>query len=125
MTLRNQTQHQLYHDQHLYVDLRYELVILDGHTLTLTRTVYGLLVVLVQHAEEAMSRETLSMRVWGHLLSARSRTVDTHVRGLRRKLGVPGEQHIETAPGVGYRFRAGSRPGLSYVTLKKDIAFRR
>jgi len=112
-TLRNQN-HQPYHDQYLYVDLRYELVIFDGHTLTLSRKEYCLLVLLVQHAEEALSRETLSMQVWGRRLSARSRTVDTHVRVLRRKLGPYGEQHIETVPGVGYRFRAG--PLTGYLT---------
>lgn len=108
---QNRNQHQPYHDQHLYVDLRYELVILDGRTLALTRKEYCLLVLLVQHTGEALPRETLSIQVWGHLISARSRTVDIHVRGLRRKLGAYGRQHIETVPGIGYRFRAGSRPG--------------
>lgn len=107
-TLQSQNTHQPYHDEHLYVDLRYELVILDGRTLTLKRHEYCLLVLLVQHAGEAMPRATLAIQIWGHLLSARSRTIDAHIGALRRKLGTYGKRHIETVPRIGYRFRARS-----------------
>ena len=110
-TLPNQNNHQPYHDDHLYVDLRHELVILDDQKLTLTRKEYCLLVLLVLHAGEALPRATLAMKVWGYALSARSPTVDIYVRRLRRKLGIYGEQYIEKVAGIGYRFRPRWWPG--------------
>jgi two-component system, OmpR family, alkaline phosphatase synthesis response regulator PhoP len=104
-TLRNQNKHQPYRDEHLFVDLRQELVTLDSQILNLTSKEYCLLVLLVQHAGEAIPRDTLAMQVWGHALSSRSRTVDSYIRELRRKLGIYGKQYIETVAGMGYRFR--------------------
>ncbi|MDX1388555.1 MAG: winged helix-turn-helix domain-containing protein, partial [Acidobacteriota bacterium] len=51
------------------------------------------------------SRELLLERVWGYDHPGQTRTVDVHVRQLRRKLGAPVDGYIETVVGVGYRFR--------------------
>ena len=52
-TLQNQSNHPpFYRDEHLLVDLHQQLVILDGHTLTLTHKEYRLLMLLVQHTKE-------------------------------------------------------------------------
>jgi two-component system phosphate regulon response regulator PhoB len=51
------------------------------------------------------SRERLLDDVWGIEADVTTRTVDTHVKRLRQKLGAGGE-YIETIRGVGYRFRA-------------------
>ena len=77
-----------YRDEHLYVDLRHELVILDRQVLTLTQKEYCLLLLLVRHAGETLPRKTFDMRVWGHVLSVQSRQVDIHIRWLRKKLGI-------------------------------------
>jgi hypothetical protein len=76
-----------YRDEHLYVDLRHGLVTLDCSVLTLTNKEYCLLLLLVQHAGETLPRKTLEMRVWGHVLGAQARTLDIHIRRLRKKLG--------------------------------------
>src|SRR6516165_1179006 len=57
-SFRNQNHHQPYSDEHLYVDLRRELVTLDHQVLALTHKEYCLLLLLVQHAGETLSRET-------------------------------------------------------------------
>jgi DNA-binding response OmpR family regulator len=96
------------------VDLRHELVTLDGQVLTLTQKEYCLLLLLVRHAGESLPRKTFEMRVWGHVLGTQSRQVDIHIRWLRKKLGIYGKQRIEAVHGVGYRFLPAS-PGLFVV----------
>jgi two-component system phosphate regulon response regulator PhoB len=49
-----------------------------------------------------LTREVLMDRVWGYHGEATSRTLDTHVRRLREKLGVEGSR-VETVRGMGYR----------------------
>lgn len=90
-----------YLDGHLFVDLRQQLVILDGQMLTLNPTEFRLLAVLVEHAGEIVPRPLLLMR---------TRTADMHIRRLGKKLGVYADQYIETVLGVGYRFRPTVRP---------------
>jgi two-component system response regulator ResD len=51
-----------------------------------------------------MSREQLLTEIWRYSYLGSTRTVDTHIRRLRRKLG-EGDKLIETLVGVGYRFR--------------------
>ena len=99
-----------YRDEHLYVDLRHGLVTLDCSVLTLTNKEYCLLLLLVQHAGETLPRKTLEMRVWGHVLGAQARTLDIHIRRLRKKLGIYGKQQIKAVIGVGYRFLPASPP---------------
>ena len=86
---------QYYRDEHLSVDLRDRVVILDGQILILTRTEYRLLALLVEHAGEVVPRPILLML---------TRTVDVHLWRLRRKLGAYADRYIETVAGVGYRF---------------------
>ena len=76
----------------------------DGEPLQLTATEFKLLLTLVQRRGRVQSREELLNVVWGYQYAGYGRTVDTHVRRLREKLG---EAHdlIETVRGVGYRFR--------------------
>ena len=99
-----------YRDTHLYVDLRQQLVILDGEPVRLTRMKYRLLALLVERAGEIVPRPTLALWAWGRVLGPRSNMLDKHIRGLRRKLGVYADHYIETAIGVGYRFRPMLEP---------------
>jgi DNA-binding response OmpR family regulator len=71
----------------------------------LTRKDYDLLAVLVQNAGDIVPREALLMRVWGYSNQIRTRTLDVHIRRLRKKLGDYAEQYIETIFGIGYRFQ--------------------
>src|SRR5262249_6240501 len=93
-----------------YVDLRHELVMLDSQVVSLTHKEYCLLLLLVQHAGEVVTRKTLEMRVWGHVLRAQSRTVEIHIRRLQKKLGIYGKQRIEAILGFGYFFRPAFPP---------------
>jgi DNA-binding response OmpR family regulator len=106
-----QTQNSLrpYNDGRLYIDLRRELVILESQVLPLTRKEYCVLVLLVQHAGEAVPRKTISMQVWGHAHTTGPRKAENHIRGLRSKLGIYANRYIETVRRVGYRFRPASR----------------
>ena len=94
-----------YRDEHLYVDLRQPLVILDDETVRLSRLEYRLLALLVEHAGEVVPRTVIWTQVWGSLPETRTRTLEVHIRGLRKKLGPYAAHYIETVVGVGYRFR--------------------
>lgn len=78
----------------------------EGRRLELTTTEFKLLVYLVEHPGQVLSRDDLLRSVWGYATSGYSRTVDTHVQRLREKLG-QASCLIETVRGAGYRFRAG------------------
>lgn len=99
-----------YHDEHLAVDFDQQHAVLDGERLTLTRKEYDLLALLVQHAGEIIPRDALLMRVWGYGAEIRTRTLDVHVRRLRKKLGGYADQYIETIFGIGYRFQPYHAP---------------
>jgi DNA-binding response OmpR family regulator len=103
-TLGNQPE-LLYQDTHLYLDFQRKVASLDVDRLRLTRKEYELLALLVQNAGEIVSREDLLMRVWGYSSQIRTRTLDVHIRRLRKKLGQYAESYIETIFGIGYRFQ--------------------
>jgi|SRR5579862_1055421 len=94
-----------YRDAHLEIDLVDKFVSLDSHQLALTRKEYELLKLLVANAGEVLPREVLLMRIWGYSSAIRTRTLDVHIRRLRKKLGKYCELYIETIFGVGYRFQ--------------------
>ena len=83
----------------------------DAHTaevedtpLNLTATEFRLLEDLLRHAGTVRTREQLLNKVWGYSFEGYARTVDTHVRRLRAKLG-PAAPLLETVRGVGYRIK--------------------
>ena len=78
---------------------------LDGVELTLTALEFKLLAVLVARKGRVQSRKQLLEDVWGVHGDLATRTVDSHVKRLRQKLGRIGDS-IETLRGVGYRFAA-------------------
>ena len=81
------------------IDLTARRVRLGSEEVHLTRTEFDLLAHLALRPRAAIARETLLEQVWGWGESASSRTVDSHVKALRRKLG--GDM-IRTVHGVGY-----------------------
>jgi DNA-binding response OmpR family regulator len=78
-------------------------ITIRGRRLDLTTTEFKLLVALVEHRGRTLSREILLQDVWGYKNVIDTRTVDTHVRRLREKLG-PAADRIVTMRGEGYRF---------------------
>lgn len=79
-------------------------VLHDGENIVLTATEFRLLEDLMRHSGTVRKREQLLDSVWGYTFEGYGRTVDTHVRRLRAKLGGAAD-FIETIRGVGYRFR--------------------
>ena len=77
----------------------------DAHELALTALEFRLLHAFVSRRGRVQSRDTLLDEVWGMGADVTTRTVDTHVKRLREKLGEAGA-YIETLRGVGYRFKA-------------------
>ncbi len=75
-----------------------------GKEVSLTATEFRLLRLLLERAGRVQTRGQLLTDVWGYAEDIDSRTVDTHIRRLRRKLG-PEADRIETVIGVGYRLR--------------------
>ncbi len=78
--------------------------LLNGDPLELTGTEFKLLITLIERRGRVQTRDDLLDTVWGYEYSGYGRTVDTHIRRLREKLGEASEW-IETVRGVGYRFR--------------------
>jgi DNA-binding response OmpR family regulator len=88
------------------VHLRGRRVTRGGRALRLTRKEFDLLVYFAAHQGEIVTRDRLLDEVWGYERFPTTRTVDTHVLRLRRKLEVDPERprHFETVHGQGYRF---------------------
>jgi DNA-binding response OmpR family regulator len=81
------------------IDLQARRVHQGDDEVHLTRTEFDLLAFLVGRPGTAVARETLLEHVWGWASDVESRTVDSHVKALRRKLG---SELIRTVHGVGY-----------------------
>lgn len=82
-------------------------VSLDGREIELKPKEFDLLAFFMAHTGQVFGREQLLASVWGYDFAGDSRTVDTHVKTLREKLGDSAERPlwVETVRGVGYRFR--------------------
>jgi DNA-binding response OmpR family regulator len=113
----NHTQLPPYGDEHLTLDFLKQSAVLDTERMTLTRKEYDLLALLVQHAGEIIPRDALLMQVWGYGSEIRTRTLDVHVRRLRKKLGGYADQYIETIFGIGYRFQPYRAPRFFQSTM--------
>jgi two-component system phosphate regulon response regulator PhoB len=90
--------------ERLVIDVPGHEVTVDGEAVALTALEFKLLVDLARHRGLVRSRERLLEAVWQHSGALETRTVDTHVKRLREKLGEIGRQ-IETIRGVGYRLK--------------------
>lgn len=88
----------------LTIDVPGHEVLVDGEVVALTALEFKLLFDLARHRGTVRSREKLLEAVWHHPSTLETRTVDTHVKRLREKLGELGGQ-IETVRGVGYRLK--------------------
>lgn len=87
----------------LVIDRPRHEVLWKGKAIELTATEFRLLTVLAERAGRVQSRDQLLQDVWHYESLIDTRTVDTHMRRLREKLG-PAAKHLDTVRGVGYRF---------------------
>ena len=88
----------------LRLDVEGHRVWIEGEEVVLTALEFRLLTTLVKRRGRVQTREALLNHVWEMSGDVTTRTVDTHVRRLRKKLG-PASEYVETLRGVGYRFR--------------------
>ena len=84
------------------LDVERHEVTVGGNTIELTATEFKLLRLLIERKGRVQTRDALLSDVWNYDAELETRTVDTHVRRLREKLG-DGSEIIETIRGVGYR----------------------
>lgn len=87
----------------IVVDSARHRVLVGGEELALTALEFRLLQTFIRRRGRVQSRERLLDDVWGVDIEVTTRTVDTHVKRLREKLGDAG-RYVETVRGVGYRF---------------------
>ena len=106
MRRRNKTDtngHDLYKKDGLVIDFTARKVQIDGQSLELSPKEYDLLFYMVKNKGIALSREKLITNVWGYDFYGDDRTLDTHIKLLRRHLG-DYSNLIVTLRGTGYRF---------------------
>jgi DNA-binding response OmpR family regulator len=89
------------------VDLDGHQVTKAGRPITLTPKEFDLLAFFIQNVDIALTRERLLSVVWGYGFAGETRTVDTHIQQLRKKLDL--HDALVTIPRLGYRLE-GSRP---------------
>ncbi|MFS0673555.1 response regulator transcription factor [Ornithinibacillus sp. 179-J 7C1 HS] len=89
--------------KHLEVDLRSHSVKVEGHPVSLTHTEFEILTYLMKNKNIVISREQLIVNIWGYDYDGDDRTINTHIRNLRHKLGACAKQ-IKTIVRAGYKF---------------------
>ncbi len=89
----------------LWMDITGRKVYIDEERITMTPKEYDLLFFLAEHEDIVFSREELLEKIWGFDFCGDGRTVDSHIKMLRRSLGEY-RKFIVTHRGVGYKFEA-------------------
>jgi DNA-binding response OmpR family regulator len=90
--------------QGITVEVDKHEVTLDGDAVILTPKEFDLLVFFIRNVDIALTRERLLSAVWGYSFGGETRTVDTHVQQLRKKLGL--HDSLLTIPRLGYRLES-------------------
>lgn len=94
----------------------------NGETVELRQTEFRMLHFFMTHPQRTFSRRTLLDEIWGDHIFVEERTIDVHIRRLRKALAPGGYGDlIETVRGVGYRFNTETRPAPA-PTLHSAIA---
>jgi two-component system alkaline phosphatase synthesis response regulator PhoP len=76
-------------------------ILKDGNTLNLTPKEFELAKILIVNINKVLTRDLLLEKIWGYQYAGDTRTVDVHIRRLRKKIG---KEYIKTVRGVGYKF---------------------
>jgi len=92
-------------DIEIYVD-KYE-VYANGKQIEVTPKEFDLLLLLARNAGKVLTREYIISQVWGYeFIGETSRTIDVHIRKVRKLIGDENEDYIETIRGIGYKMKA-------------------
>lgn len=102
----NEIEEEIYDSQNLKVDFERHEVYVNGEKVDLTLKEFELLQILIKNKGKILKRETLLDKIWGYEYIGETRTVDVHIRYLRKKIEEDDKnpRFIETIRGVGYRF---------------------
>lgn len=95
-------EHSKQEDQNIIIDKEQYMVINHGTELILPRKEFELLALLMSKEGKVFKRDEIMSKVWGADVIVGERTIDVHIRKLRKKIG---DQHILTVKGVGYKFK--------------------
>ncbi len=87
----------------IVIDTDAHIVTIDGQNADLSMKEFELLKFLIDNKGSALSREKILNHVWNYDYYGDSRTIDSHIKKIRKKLGKKGE-HIQTIRGLGYKF---------------------
>jgi len=92
------------------LDYKTHQVMIDKQVLNLTPNEFGLLKIMMSQPNRVFSRSELINRVQGYDFEGYDRTIDTHIKNLRKKIAqkLPGREIISTVYGVGYKFSASA-----------------
>lgn len=102
----SETEIDAYDSHNLKVDFERHEVYVNGGKIDLTLKEFELLQILIKNKGKILKRETLLDKIWGYEYIGETRTVDVHIRYLRKKIEEDDKnpRFIETIRGVGYRF---------------------
>ncbi|MCC5910442.1 MAG: response regulator transcription factor [Clostridiaceae bacterium] len=90
----------------IHIDLEKHEATVDGGLVELTLKEFMLLKILIENRGKVLSRDFLLDEVWGYEYSGETRTVDVHIRHLRKKIGDDeAGEYIETIRGIGYKMK--------------------
>lgn len=103
VTVKNNDGHEVYIKDGLHIDFTSRRVMVDGQEASLAPKEYELLFYLVRNKGAAVKRESLLTDIWGYEFFGDDRTLDTHIKLLRKHIGQYSSL-ITTLRGIGYRF---------------------
>lgn len=109
---RTDGRHEIFVSEGLSVDFTGRIVTVDGVRANMSPKEYDLLFYMVRNIGRALTREKLISDVWGYDFYGDDRTLDTHIKLLRKSLG-PYASYIVTLRSLGYRFEAA--PDAGYI----------
>ncbi|MDR0272677.1 MAG: response regulator transcription factor [Clostridiales bacterium] len=101
--ISSQTVHDVFEKEGLKADITARKVFIDGETVNMAPKEYDLLFFLIRNKNIAMPREKILTEIWGYDYFGDDRTLDTHMKLLRKSLGAYAH-FIVTLRGLGYRF---------------------
>ena len=103
MEIKNQDKKEVKNYGGIEIDKEGRTVKVDGKPIELSLREYELLTYLVDNENIALSRDKILNNVWNYDYYGDSRTIDSHIKKIRHKLGKKGK-YIQTMRGVGYKF---------------------
>jgi two-component system, OmpR family, alkaline phosphatase synthesis response regulator PhoP len=120
---RNEAGNQrVFDDGRLYIDFDAYLIRVNSCEPKLTLKEFSLLKFLIQNQGRVFSRDKLLDVVWGYQRFGKTRTVDVHVRRIRKKLGLGSEDYIQTIISVGYQFKPQNHEHPTPLTAQPGLS---